>query len=272
MNPGALMRAPVFLPDLQTPQNARAAVSSFTLLFDAVTVSFQLPLVGISGRSAGAPPVQARTMCIKCARVFHKEEMAYTCNATFHWQLHQRPNRRGPRNGKEIPGHRRAQNSAKEGFWWGVQGAQSGSSARPIPSFFLSSLLWNFSFQEIRGGHTSRLSTILLGTQHSLTYQWRDKPFQQTHRQESKFYQKSWEHLYNQPYASQYKSSGQLSTLSHSDCIINWLLEWLSTAFGATDHCTTDFYHAKTAEKYDTYKNYNRNEMKSRRTWRLGHL
>ncbi len=84
MNPGALMRAPVFLPDLQTPQNARAAVSSFTLLFDAVTVSFQLPLVGISGRSAGAPPVQARTMCIKCARVFHKEEMAYTCNATFH--------------------------------------------------------------------------------------------------------------------------------------------------------------------------------------------
>ncbi len=35
------------------------------------------------------------------------------------------------------------------------------------------------------------LSTILLGTQHNSTYQWRDKPFQQTHRQESKFYQKS---------------------------------------------------------------------------------
>jgi len=31
-------------------------------------------------------------------------------------QLHQRPNRRGPRNGREIPGHRRAQNGAKEGF------------------------------------------------------------------------------------------------------------------------------------------------------------
>ncbi len=35
------------------------------------------------------------------------------------------------------------------------------------------------------------LSTILLGTQHNSTYQWRDKPFQQTHRQESKFFQKS---------------------------------------------------------------------------------
>jgi len=31
-------------------------------------------------------------------------------------QLHQRPNRQGPRNGREIPGHRRARNGAKEGF------------------------------------------------------------------------------------------------------------------------------------------------------------
>lgn len=42
------------------------------------------------------------------------------------------------------------------------------------------------------------------------------QPCQQTRRRESKFYQKSWEHLYNQPYASQYKSSGHLSTLSHT--------------------------------------------------------
>ena len=84
MNPGALM-APMFLPDPlapRSPENRRPAVSSCTLRFGAVTNSFQ-PLVGISGRSAGAPPTQARVMCIKCARTFHKEDRAYRCNATF---------------------------------------------------------------------------------------------------------------------------------------------------------------------------------------------
>lgn len=40
-----------------------------------------------------------------------------------------------------------------------------------------------------------------------------------------------------------FNTSHQVSidSASHSDCIIDWILEWVSTAFSETDHCTTDF-------------------------------
>ncbi len=41
-------------------------------------------MVGISGRSAGAPEIQDRIMCIKCARRFHDEEATRSCDAEFH--------------------------------------------------------------------------------------------------------------------------------------------------------------------------------------------